>query len=61
MHLNRKTIKSKGSYKTRFTQVYNTILKSKEWMIVNCVVNAIRTTLPGFYKFKGERIRDYYI
>jgi hypothetical protein len=62
MHLNKKIIKSKGFYKTKFTYVYNIILKSREWMIVNYVDNAIRTTLPRFYIFKGlERIRDDYI
>jgi hypothetical protein len=32
-----------------------------EWLIVNCVVNRAGTTLPRFYIFKGERIRDKYI
>jgi hypothetical protein len=41
--------------------VYNTIPKSKEWLIINCVVNAIGTTLPGFYIFEGENVRDDYI
>jgi hypothetical protein len=61
MHPSRKTIKNKGFYKTRFTQVYNIIPKSKGWMIVNCVVNATKTTLPRFYIFRGERIHDDYI
>jgi hypothetical protein len=42
-------------------QVYNTIPKSKEWMIINCVVNATRNILLSFYIFKGERIKEYYI
>jgi hypothetical protein len=37
-------------------QVYRTIPKSKEWMTVNCTVNAIGSVLLGFYIFKGERI-----
>jgi hypothetical protein len=39
----------------------NTIPKSREWMIVNCVVNAIGDVFPSFYIFKGERIREDYI
>jgi hypothetical protein len=41
--------------------VYNTIPKSKEWLTINYVVNAVRTTLPWFYIFKGERIQNEYI
>jgi hypothetical protein len=33
-------------------QIYNTIPKSREWMIVNCVVNAARGVLHSFYIFK---------
>jgi hypothetical protein len=29
-------------------QVYNTIPKSKEWLTIDCVVNATKTTLLGF-------------
>jgi hypothetical protein len=32
-----------------------------EWLIINYVVNAAKTTLPWFYIFKGERIHDDYI
>jgi hypothetical protein len=42
-------------------QVYNTIPKSREWMIVNCAINAIRGIHHGFYIFKCERIREDYI
>ncbi len=42
-------------------QVYNTIPKSREWMIVNCVINVIGGVLLGFYIFKGERIKEDYI
>jgi IS4 transposase len=41
--------------------VYNTIPKSREWLIVSYVVNAIRTTLPWFYIFKRKRICNDYI
>ncbi len=41
--------------------MYNIIPKSKEWLIVDYVVNVIGTTLPGFYIFRGERIYDDYI
>ncbi len=41
--------------------MYNIIPKSKEWLIINYVVNVVRTTLPGFHIFKGENIRDDYI
>jgi hypothetical protein len=41
--------------------VYNIILKSKEWLKVNYVVNVGRTTLPRFYIFRRERICDDYI
>ncbi len=41
--------------------MYNTIPKSKEWLTINCVVNVIGTTLPGFYIFKGKRIQNDYI
>jgi len=41
--------------------VYNTIQKSKEWLIINCVVNATKITLLRFYIFKGEKIHDDYI
>jgi hypothetical protein len=42
-------------------QVYNTIPKSKEWMIVNCAINVVGSIFHGFYIFKGERIRKDYI
>jgi hypothetical protein len=41
--------------------MYNTTLKSKKWLIVNCVVNSTKTSLLGFYIFKGERIHNDYI
>jgi hypothetical protein len=41
--------------------VHNTIPKSREWLIVNYVVNAIGITLPGFYIFREKRIHDDYI
>jgi hypothetical protein len=41
--------------------VYDTIPKAKEWLTINYVVNATRTTFLGFYIFKGEKIRNDYI
>jgi hypothetical protein len=41
-------------------QVYNTILKSREWLTGNFVINVVGDCLPGFYIFKGEWIRDDY-
>jgi hypothetical protein len=41
--------------------IYNSIPKSWEWLIVNCVVNAAKSVIPGFYIFKGEKLRDDYI
>jgi hypothetical protein len=38
--------------------VYNIISKSKEWLTVNYVVNAARTTLLGFYIFREKRMHD---
>jgi hypothetical protein len=34
--------------------VYNIIPKSRECLTINCVMNAARDILPGFYIFKGE-------
>jgi hypothetical protein len=42
-------------------KAYNTIPRSKEWLMVNCVVNVTRNYLLGFYIFKSEWIRDNYI
>jgi hypothetical protein len=42
-------------------QVYNTIPKSREWMIINYIVNAVGGVLLGFYIFRGERTRKDYI
>jgi hypothetical protein len=42
-------------------QVYNTIPKAKEWFIINYVVNVTRTTMLGFYIFKGTKIWNDYI
>jgi hypothetical protein len=46
----------KGSH-----QVYNTISKSMEWLTMICVVNGTKGSLPRFYIFMGERIKDEYI
>jgi hypothetical protein len=61
MHPNRKTIRSKGSCKTRFTPSVQHDPNSREWLTVNYVVNATGTILLRFYIFKGERICDDYI
>jgi hypothetical protein len=39
-------------------QIYNTIPKCKEWLIVNYVVNATKGFLPRVFIFKGEIIID---
>jgi len=49
-------IVKKGSH-----QVYNNILKSKKWQTINCVMNVARGSIPGFYIFWGERIKNDYI
>jgi hypothetical protein len=41
--------------------VYKTIPKSHEWLIVNYVINVVGKFLPGFYNFKGERLRNNYM
>jgi len=45
----------------RSNVVYNTIPKSRKWLIINCVVNVTRCVLLGFYIFKGEKLQDDYI
>ncbi len=40
--------------------VYNTIPRSWEWLIINCVVKVIRGVLLGLKKFKGEKLQDDY-
>jgi hypothetical protein len=40
--------------------VYNTTLRSKEWLIINCVVDVAQTSLPSWYIFRGKKfINDY--
>jgi hypothetical protein len=41
--------------------VYNTIPKSREWLIVNCIINATRFTLLVFYIFKRSKMQENYI
>jgi len=41
--------------------VYNTIPKSEEWILINCVSNAIGATLPTFYIFRGSRMKENHI
>jgi hypothetical protein len=38
-------------------QVYNTIPKYKEWLIITYAINDAWGFLPRFYIFKGERIK----
>jgi hypothetical protein len=47
--------------KRRSQQVYSTISKSREWMIINYAINAVGGILLGFYIFQGERITKDYI
>jgi hypothetical protein len=56
-----KIIKNKSSYKQSSHHVYIIIPKSEEWLIINYVVNVVKTTLLGFYIFRRERIHDDYI
>jgi hypothetical protein len=41
--------------------IYNTMPKCKEWLTINCVVNATKSSLLRFYIFKGEKIKNDYI
>jgi hypothetical protein len=45
----------------RSNVVYNTIPKSREWLIVNYASNVAKGILLGFYIFKGEKLRDDHI
>jgi hypothetical protein len=36
-------------------KIYNTIFKSKEWLIANCVVNVIGQSIPHAYMFLGVK------
>jgi hypothetical protein len=42
-------------------QVYKSISKYVEWLAMNYVVNATKGSLPRFYIFMGETIKDEYI
>jgi hypothetical protein len=35
-------------------EVYNTIPKSQEWLIINCIINVAHGSLLGFYIFRGD-------
>jgi hypothetical protein len=41
--------------------VYKAIPKSHEWLIVNCVINIVGTILPGFYNFRGKKLKKNYM
>jgi hypothetical protein len=60
MNPSRAIIRGKSIGKKRF-QSNSTIPRSREWMMVNYVVNATKNYLLGFYIFKGGWIRDNYI
>jgi hypothetical protein len=47
--------------KKGLTTSYGTSVKSKEWLITNCVVNVVKGYVLGFHTFKGERIKEDYI
>jgi hypothetical protein len=59
--LGRRQSKARVLAKQGSHQMYNTIHKSKEWLIINCVINVFGTLVPRFYIFKRERICDDYI
>jgi hypothetical protein len=40
---------------------YNIIPKSWEWLTTNYAINVVGGFLPGFYIFKGKRLKDDYI
>jgi hypothetical protein len=44
-----------------FNAVSSIILKSLEWLTINCVVNDRKGFLLHFFIFIGERLRDDYI
>jgi hypothetical protein len=60
--LTKQTSKQENNHEQRFLQnevhtMCTTIIpKSKEWIIINCVVNVEGTTFLGFYIFKGDYI-----
>ncbi len=41
--------------------MYSTIPKSRECLIINCAMNVTSGSIPGFYIFRGEKIKDDYI
>ncbi len=51
-----KIVRNQGFKKQGFQQVYDTIPKSKGWLIINYVINVTRTTMLRFYK--GEKIQN---
>ncbi len=57
----RKQLTTRVLAKRSSEQVYNTIPKSREWLYFNYIVNAVRTTFPRFYIFKGEKIWNDYL
>jgi hypothetical protein len=55
-NLGAKVLARKGSH-----HVYRTIPKSREWFIVNCVVNVTEVSMLKYYVFRGERMKENYI
>jgi len=51
MDSNKVLVNSYSFGKKSSHQVYNTISRSKEWLIVNYTINATRSSLPSFYIF----------
>lgn len=47
--------------KWSFTQVYNIVIKSKEWLKMNYIIIIVGKVLPTFYIFKEEKLCDDYI
>jgi len=61
MDLNMASSKGQSFCKKGLHHIYNIIPKSKEWLTINCVVNATKSSLLRFYIFRGEKLKDDYI
>jgi hypothetical protein len=44
-----------------FTQFYNIIIKSKEWLKMNYILIIVEKVLPTFYIFREEKLCDDFI
>ncbi len=58
MRLTSKLINSlmQGFGEVWITEVYNSIPKSKEWLIINCIANGAGEFMSSFYIFKGDHV-----